>query len=105
MENKKSINLFELNRLLQSPYGATIIDVRSEEEYKEKHIPFAINIPLEKIIAKNAELTLEKTIITVCGSGGGRSDRAAHFIRENYKTEAFFLEEGTFGWLENQNKS
>lgn len=105
MEKKKSIDLIELNRLLKSGDGVIVIDVRSEEEYKEKHIPFAINISTEKIESKKTNFDLNKTIVTVCGSGGGRSDRAANFIRENYNIEAYFLEEGTFGWIENENKS
>ena len=104
MEKKKSINLVELNQLLKSANGITVIDVRSEEEYKETHIPFAINLPIEKIEAKKTNLDLRKKIITVCGNGGGRSERVANFIRENYSAEVFFLEEGTFGWVENENK-
>lgn len=104
MEKKKSINLAELNQFLKNANGVTVIDVRSEEEYKQKHIPFAINLPVEKIVAKEISLDFGKTIVTVCGNGGGRSDRAANFIRENYNAEAFFLEEGTFGWVENENK-
>src|SRR3989344_5176443 len=104
MENKKSINLTELNLFLKSTNGVTVIDVRSPEEYKEKHIPFAINFPIEKIENGNVDFDFKKPIVTVCGNGGGRSDRAAKFIRENYNTEAYFLEEGTFGWVNNEDK-
>ncbi len=104
MEKMKSINLAQLNKLLKSPKGATVIDVRSAEEYKEKHIPFAVNFPIGQIEAKKVDFDLNKPIVTVCGNGGGRSERAANFISENYHTEVFFLEDGTFGWLENENK-
>ena len=49
MKTKTSISLVELDQLLKSPEGATVIDVRSEEEYKEKSIPFAINLPIKNI--------------------------------------------------------
>lgn len=104
MEKKKSINLAELNQLLKNINGVTVIDVRSEEEYKDKHIPFAINLPIEKIETGKAAIDLKKNIVTVCGNGGGRSDRAANFIREIYGVEAFALEGGTFGWIENESK-
>jgi len=104
MENKKSINLAELNQLLKRPNGITVIDVRSAEEYKEKHIPFAINLSIEKIQEGKTSLDLTKPIITVCGSGGGRSDRAANFIREIYNAESYFLEEGTFGWVKQEKE-
>ncbi len=104
MEKKNSINLAELNQLLKSIDGVIVTDVRSEEEYKENHIPFAINLSIEKIKLKEISLDLKKTIVTVCGNGGGRSDRAAHFIRENYNVESYFLEEGTFGWVKEQQE-
>ncbi len=104
MENKKSIDLAELNQLLKNNNRVTVIDVRSEEEYKEKHIPFAINLSIEKIQEGKTTLDLTKPIITVCGSGGGRSDRAANFIREIYNAEAYFLEEGIFGWFKQEEK-
>ncbi len=105
MEKKKSINLAELNRLLESNNGVIVIDVRSEEEYKDKHIPFALNLPIEKIETGKAVIDLKKTIVTVCGNGGGRSDRAADFVREIYGAEAFALEGGTFGWIEKESKN
>ena len=99
MESRKSINRAELNQLLKGLKGITVVDVRSEEEYNEKHISFAVNIPIEQIEARKHNLDLRNTIITVCGKGGGRSERAANFLRENYIAEVFFLEGGTFGWF------
>lgn len=105
MDNKVSISVSELNELLKNKSDLTVIDVRSAEEFKEKHIPFAINIPVKDIESGSIGIDLQKTVITVCGSGGGRSTRAANFIRKNYATQAYFLEEGTFGWIENENNN
>ena len=102
MENKKSINRAELNQLLKGLKGITIVDVRSEDEYNEKHISFAINIPIEVLEALNHNLDLRNTIVTVCGKGGGRSEKAANFIRENYIAEVVFLKGGTFGWFDSE---
>jgi len=99
-----SINLSELNQLLKSTNGVTVIDVRSEEEFKGKHIPFAVNFPIGKIETKSAVFDLNKPIVTVCGNGGGRSERAAGLIRGNYGADAVFLEEGTFGWIKNNHE-
>jgi len=50
--------------------GATIIDVRTPAEFQGGHIKGSVNIPLDKIKTKVAELKSKgKPIITVCRSG------------------------------------
>lgn len=47
----------EFQQLLeQSPDQVIIIDVRSPEEFAEKHIPGAINIPLSELESRSGEL-------------------------------------------------
>lgn len=48
-----------------------IVDVRTESEYAEKHIPNAVNIPVESITAeKPKQLTdLNATILVYCRTG------------------------------------
>ena len=47
-----------------------IVDVRDETEYKEGHIPSAINIPAESFAMKSEVLPKEKKIIVYCNTGG-----------------------------------
>jgi len=47
-----------------------IVDVRDETEYKEGHIPSAINIPAESFAMKSEGLPKEKKIIVYCNTGG-----------------------------------
>lgn len=103
MEEKHLVSINDLNRLVKNG-EVTVIDVRSPEEFKENHIPFALNIPIKEIEAGEVNFDKDKTIVTVCGNGGGRSTRAANFIRENYAIKALYLEDGTFGWLDNERK-
>lgn len=102
MENKTSINLAELNQLLKEGKQILILDVRSATEYNEKHIPGAINIPVENIEAGNYIPQKDTVIVTACGKGGGRSERAAQSIRGNSQNKVFFLEGGTLGYCENK---
>lgn len=54
--------------------GAAIIDVRSKEEFKSGHINGAINIPLNEITLRRAEIVkLKKPVITCCRSGARSS--------------------------------
>ena len=97
---KVAITLAELNQLLDKKENIMLIDVRNKEEYFENHIPFAGNLPVEIIEVGNFIPEPSTIIITVCGKGGGRSERAANYLRENNENEVYFLEGGTFGWFE-----
>lgn len=94
------VSLVELREMIKSEERVLIIDVRRKEEFEERHIPIAINLPIEDLEAGIVMPDLKKTIVTVCGKGGGRSERAAKYIRENLNGDAYFLEGGTFGWFE-----
>jgi rhodanese-related sulfurtransferase len=80
----------------------TIIDVRNPDEYAEKHIPGAINIPLSKLEIRSMGLSKQTLIITVCGKGGGRSAQAAEKLKQLGFVKAIFLCDGTFLWYESQ---
>lgn len=96
---QKCFELEDLNQLLkQSSEQLTIIDVRNPEEYIEKHIPAAINIPLSDLEAHSKDFSKDSIIITVCGKGGGRSAQAAELLKRLGYTNANYLCCGTFGW-------
>jgi rhodanese-related sulfurtransferase len=91
--------LEQLQQLIkQSPDLVTIIDVRSPEEFTEKHIPGAINIPLSVLESRSKELSKETIIITACGKGGGRSAQGAELLKQLCLSNANYLCGGTFGW-------
>lgn len=48
-----------------------IVDVRTDAEYAEKHIPDAINIPVESITAEKPDQLpdLDQTILVYCRTG------------------------------------
>jgi rhodanese-related sulfurtransferase len=47
-----AIDFSELQRLLAA--GAQLVEVLPEEEYREEHLPGAINIPLKQLTAETA---------------------------------------------------
>lgn len=90
-----------LKQLLhQTPDRVVIVDVRSPEEFSEKSIPGAINIPLPELENRIKELSKDDTIITVCGKGGGRSASGAALLKQSGFSNAAYLCGGTFGWYE-----
>jgi len=56
--------------LEEEPEGIILLDVRTEEEYKEGHIPDAINIPISESESRIGELDKSKKIVVYCRSGG-----------------------------------
>lgn len=59
--------------------NALIIDVRTREEYRDGHLPEAVNIPLDTIA--NADLPRDKKLFIHCLSGA-RSRRAAAYLKQ-----------------------
>ncbi len=61
----------ELRKLIETKSREFIIvDVRDETEYREGHIPGAINIPLEAFAARSEVLPKEKKVVVYCNTGG-----------------------------------
>ena len=54
---------------LQNRQDVTLLDVRTPEEYVEGHIPGAVNIPLDELRGRLAELEADKPIYVNCFSG------------------------------------
>lgn len=80
-----------------------ILDVRSEEEYKQGHIPNSTNIPLSELENRLNELDRNKEIITVCTSGV-RSDKAARKLMEMRFNNVKNMSGGIRAWKGNIEK-
>ncbi|MEA1982836.1 MAG: rhodanese-like domain-containing protein, partial [Campylobacterota bacterium] len=61
--------------------GALIVDVRTVEEFKSRHIQNAINIPVQKLDKLYSSLPKDREIIVYCRSGS-RSSMAAGYLRK-----------------------
>lgn len=92
------INLQEFLVWNKEGRSFTLVDVRSHDEFKKKHIPSAIPIPLDRIDTNLTLIDISRPVMTICGKGGGRSLQAAEFLRaKGY--EAYFLEGGTAAYF------
>ncbi len=67
-KKNNSPDLEKIKNLLQD--GATLIDVRSPQEYRLGHHPKAINLPLPEIDQNVEKINqLQQPILVVCRSG------------------------------------
>jgi phage shock protein E len=61
--------------------GATIIDVRTPEEFRDGAYPGAINIPVSSLGNRLADISKEKPVVLYCASGA-RSASAARTMKQ-----------------------
>lgn len=91
----KKINTPELQEWQKQGKEFIILDVRSQSEYDEGHIPDSLHIPsntLEKELA-NKLPDKTKTIVCVCHSGS-RSALATNFLEAQGYTNVYNLAGG-----------
>jgi len=61
--------------------GASIVDVRTPGEFRQGSYPGAVNIPVDTLQSRLAEIPKGRPVVVFCGSGM-RSARAAKALRE-----------------------
>lgn len=90
--SQNEINFEQLKNMVSK--GAILIDVRSPQEFKEGHLPGAINIPEYEIRkVKNEMPKLNQQIIVYC-QYGGRSREAYNMLRKMGYTNVYSLKGG-----------
>lgn len=73
----------------------TIVDVRTREEFNGGNVAGSINIPLNEVVEREAEImALQKPVIFCCASGN-RSGQATNYFR----SKGLDCENGG-GWLD-----
>ena len=71
--------------------GARLLDVRSSDEFSRGHLPGAVNIPVQELDRRLAEVgPAERDVVVYCRSGQ-RSSRAAQLLREHGYTKVHNL--------------
>ena len=77
---------------------ATVLDVRSQPEWNEAHVPGALHVPLAELEARMSELRGRQPLVTYCQSGA-RSATAASLLRASGITDVTNAEGGFDAWL------
>lgn len=62
--------------------GATIVDVRTPAEFMGGHVAGSINIPLNELPARLAEVKALKQPLLLCCASGGRSGQATGYLTQ-----------------------
>jgi rhodanese-related sulfurtransferase len=90
----KSISVAEAKELLAS--GATLIDVRSAQEWRTGHVPQAKHLPLDRLQTSTAGLQKTRAVVAMCQSGVRSGAAARTLAAKGY--EAYSLRGGIGAW-------
>lgn len=91
----KEIDYENLKELIKSETDIDIVDIRSPQEFEERRIKYAINIPLYDL-KKKVECILQdknKLIVLYCGCGI-RSKKAYKILEQKGYTNIYSLKGG-----------
>lgn len=78
----RTISADTLKRALDAGQPVRVLDVRSEDEYAEWHIPGSVNLPLPRVVAgERPDVPRDAQIVTVC-LHGTRSEKARAVLGE-----------------------
>lgn len=72
------------------------VDVRTPEEYKEGHIPGAVNIPVSEIKARMNEVPKDKQVYVYCRSGKRAAKASTILAKAGFSVEN--VPESMQGW-------
>lgn len=81
--------------------AAQLVDVRSATEFACGHLPGAVNIPLDQIELRTADLDPARRIVLVC-QAGTRARLAASLLQSDFPNLTV-LDPGTAAWIRDGN--
>jgi phage shock protein E len=84
-------------RELDEKKGIMLIDVRSEKEYTQGHIPGAVHVPLAEIGDKVKKLKKDKHVVVYCRSGNQSIWAIKRMMGMGY-TNLYNLKGGYHAW-------
>ncbi len=99
VEQLPRLTAHDLLKQLKSDSAPHVLDVRTENEYKDKHIAGTQNIPLNQLSTRLNEVPKNTTLVVHC-LGGYRSMIAASILAANGWTNLSDLTGGINAWIE-----
>jgi molybdopterin/thiamine biosynthesis adenylyltransferase/rhodanese-related sulfurtransferase/molybdopterin converting factor small subunit len=98
------ISAIELKQRLDRGDKLTLVDVREPNEYQINRIPGTVLIPLGEVPRRYAELDKDDEIVVHCKTGG-RSAKAADFLRSVGFKRVLNLKGGILDWIDKVDPS
>ncbi len=96
--NRVSITAEELHRQAEGGDVITLIDVRTPIEFRESHIPFARNVPLNRVESASPETFNGNGPVYVACTAGPRAAKACQRLASRGIGNAVLVEGGLNSW-------
>lgn len=93
----QTINAEQFREKASKRSGVLVVDVREPHEYKNGHIPSAINIPLSQLNSRVKEISPKNEVLLYCRTGI-RSKQAGRILRRHGYTNLSHLRGGIAAW-------
>jgi len=77
--------------------GAYVLDVRTDAEYQEGHVPGAALLPLADLGARMNEVPKDRPVYVICRSGSRSAQASAQLVKAGY-TQVFNVDGGMNAW-------
>jgi hydroxyacylglutathione hydrolase len=91
------ITAVALSERMATPEAPTVVDVRSEKEWNAKRISGSVNIPLNHLRERAAEIPNDHQVVVHC-EGGYRSAIAASILAQAGRPDVFDMVGGYNAW-------
>jgi adenylyltransferase/sulfurtransferase len=101
---QRDITSVEFKQRLDRGDKLTLVDVREPNEFQINRIPGTVLIPLGEIPRRYAELDKNDEIVVHCKTGG-RSAKAADFLRSVGFSRVLNLKGGILDWIDKVDPS
>lgn len=76
-----------------------LLDVRTPQEFGEGHVPGAVNIPVQELESRLAQVPKDREVVVYC-EVGGRARRAGALLRERGYGKVSEMEGSMSAWRE-----
>lgn len=86
-----------LQELLYTSSPPTVVDVRSEKEWKTGHVSGSLNIPLNHLRERISEIAKDRSVVVHC-EGGYRSAIAASLLAGTGRSDVYDMVGGFKAW-------
>jgi hydroxyacylglutathione hydrolase len=97
IQQTRRVSSDEARAILSERHQPLVLDVRTPREWESGHIEPSVNIPLNHLIERMAEVPRNRKIIVLC-EGGYRSSIAASLLQQHNFTDLVELAGGIAGW-------